>query len=317
MKGADRQNIHAMDRKYIRPGYLKKGDKAIIVSPSGHIEGEFIDKAAATLESWGLKVDVAEHAKGQFYRFSGTDRERLDDLQKAFDDPKARLILCSRGGYGAARIITRLDFTKFKECPKWVAGYSDITAIHAAIQTQGCMSLHCQMAKHLSLNDNNDKDISLMRRVLFGEKTAYDIACHTLNRNGESSGILRGGNLSVLYGMRGTPFDLPAGRENIILFIEDINERPYCIDRIMQNLKAGGVLERLSGLIVGTFSGYEEDLSMGKDVYYMIAEAVSAYSCPVCFGFPVGHEGHNLPMICGAETTMRVSEKGVRIELLP
>lgn len=141
MKGADRQNIHAMDRKYIRPGYLKKGDKAIIVSPSGHIEGEFIDKAAATLESWGLKVDVAEHAKGQFYRFSGTDRERLDDLQKAFDDPKARLILCSRGGYGAARIITRLDFTKFKECPKWVAGYSDITAIHAAIQARN--ACHC------------------------------------------------------------------------------------------------------------------------------------------------------------------------------
>lgn len=300
--------------RYICPPFLKPGDKAVIVSPAGCIDPQFVYGAARRMESWGLEVEVAPHACGEHFRFSGTRAERLADLQQALDRPDVALILCSRGGYGAIQIACDLDFGAFSRRPKWLAGYSDITLLHAAFQAHGYMSLHCHMARHLALCDDSDPDTGAMRSLLFGSVPVYTVPVHRLNRTGSCRGILRGGNLAVLGGLRGTPLDLPEGNDTV-LFIEDIGERPYRIDRLMYNLRTGGVLERLAGLIVGTFCGYEDDLSMGCDVCSVISDAVSDYGFPVCFGFPVGHEGRNVPLVCGSAVSLEVDNSESRLKI--
>lgn len=302
-----------MDNNIIMPPYLRDGDKVVIVSPSGAIESGLIDGAAGVLRSWGLQVRIAHHAKGKFGRFSGTDSERLEDLQSAFDDEDVRAVICSRGGYGAVRILDKLNFEKFKKSPKWLVGFSDITALHSAVQINGFASVHGIMTKAIAQFENQPAVVEALRKTLFGlEPMCYAAEPHKLNRQGEATGVLVGGNLSVLYGLRGTPFDVePEGK---ILFIEDLGERAYHIDRMVQNLKLGGVFSKISGLIVGHLSDIDVDMTFGTSVEEIISAAVSEYDYPVCFGFPVGHEDMNLPLICGATVQLEVGNCGAKLK---
>lgn len=298
----------------IMPPSLQVGDKIIIVSPSSKIDTQFINGARKRLESWGLKVLLGRHAKSGTGRFAGKTKERQADLQAALDDAEIKAILCSRGGYGAVQIMAQLDFTRFRQYPKWLIGFSDITALHNLMQHHGFASLHAPMTRHLTVEPADDPCTLHLRNILFGQLPTYSVMKRELNRYGTARGVLRGGNLSVLSGLRGTPYDIPA--EGTILFIEDIGERPHSIERMMYNLKLGGVLEKLSGLIIGQFTDYEEDKSLGRELNRALAVLVETYDYPVCFGFPVGHVTYNLPLIEGAEVELMVAKKKVEISFI-
>ena len=296
------------------PPFLNEGDRIVILSPSSKVDSSFITGAKKRLESWGLKVEISKYANSTHYKFSGTVKQRLYDLQKAMDDPKVKAILCSRGGYGAVHLIDKLDFTRFCEHPKWLIGFSDITALHNTVQKNGFASLHAPMARHLAVEPENDFCTQALKDILFGNTKnglSYECPANKLNHKGSCSGALRGGNLAVLYGLRGTPYDIPA--EGTILFIEDVSERPHAIERMVYNLKLGGILEKLSGLIIGQFTEYEEDKSLGKELYAALADLVKEYDYPVCFGFPVGHVTMNVPLIDGAEVTLETGKKEVKL----
>lgn len=299
----------------IIPSPLTTNDCVRLVSPAGHIESNVLDGAEHTLKKWGWNVVRGASAANIHGRFAGTVEERLNDLQEALDDPECKAIFCSRGGYGAIHLIEKLDLKGFQEHPKWLIGYSDITLLHALLQQQGYASIHGGMAKRLALGDDpqenvhSGKPLELLHALLTGVKPAIETTPHPLNRMGLGKGMLRGGNLSIVYSLRGTPLDyIPEGS---ILFLEDIGEKPYAVDRMMYNLKMGGILERISGLVVGQFSDFEEDPLMLKSVNERIAELVSGYDYPVCFDFPVGHTERNLPLLMGCNVTLNVQEKGV------
>ena len=298
-----------------KPPCLKSGDKVAIVSPSGVVDQQYIDCAVETLASWQLNPVVGTFARGSCGRFSGTDEQRLSDLQSALDDVSVRAVLCSRGGYGLVRIIDRVNFDAFVSRPKWLIGFSDITVLHAAAINKGIQSIHSIMARGLTENTPDADPVTVLREMLFGGMPeSYILPPNVLNRFGESEGVLVGGNLSVLYGLRGTALDIkPKGK---ILFIEDISEKPYHIDRMMQNLKSGGILSQLSGLLVGRFTDVEEDISFGKTLEEIIRSAVEEYGYPVAFGFPVGHVEYNMPVIHGAKVKMSVSEEGGEVKYI-
>ena len=298
----------------IFPPYLQEGDKVVIVSPSGKIDKSFIKGSSKQLESWGLKVILAKHVGSSSGRYAGTIKQRCADMQKALNDPEIKAIFCSRGGYGAVHLIDQLDFTQFVKAPKWVIGFSDITVFHNLLQQKGYASLHGPMARHLTVEPQGDISTQQLKEMLFGTLPSYSCPNHKLNQLGSTKGILRGGNLAVLYGLRGTPYDLPP--DGTILFLEDIGERPYSIERMFYNLKLSGVLERLSGLIIGQFTEYEEDCSLGKKLYDAMADLLKEYDYPICFNFPVGHVTHNLPLICGAEVTLTVERKEVNLSFI-
>src|SRR5665647_1844336 len=212
------------------PPFLKPNDQIRIVSPSGCIEPKYILGAKRKLSSWGLNVTVGKCACFKYGRFAGTEAQRIADLQEALDDPSVNAILCSRGGYGVAQIIDKLDFSTFQKSPKWLIGFSDITILHNAINNLGIASIHGIMAKHLTEFPDSTKQVQIFRKMIFGELPTYSVPANRHNRIGRAEGKLIGGNLSVLIGLRGSQFDL-AYKDNI-LFIEDIAEKPYHIDRI-------------------------------------------------------------------------------------
>ncbi|MBQ8673477.1 MAG: LD-carboxypeptidase [Bacteroides sp.] len=321
----------------ILPPFLQAGDKVIIVSPSGKIDRSFLEGAKTRLAGWGLKVAMGRHAAGSHASYAGTIAQRLKDLQAAMDDEQAKVILCSRGGYGAVHLVGKLDFTKFRAHPKWLIGFSDITALHNLFLHEGFATLHAPMARHLTVEPEEDYCTQALRDILFGRFSpdtagalltgnrpllpavpaaapatfTYVAPTHKLNRKGVAHGLLCGGNLAVFYGLRGTPYDLPA--EGSVLFIEDVGERPHAVERMMYNLKIGGVLEKLSGIIIGHFTEYEENRSLGKELYGALADLLKEYDYPVCFGFPVGHVTMNLPLISGAPVTLEVDKREVRL----
>lgn len=288
--------------------FLRKMGKIriAIVSPSGAIDENYIDGAAARLSAWGFEVIVTPHARNKYGRFAGTPEERRADLQWAINQTDISAILCSRGGYGAVQIVDKIDFSPLKKHPKLLIGFSDICIFHSVLTNMKLPSIHGIMAKHLTELGENDLPVQMLRQMLAGKTPNYKIPPYPLNRNGATEGILTGGNLSVLYGLRGTKFDIkPRGK---ILFIEDLSEKPYHIDRMMHNLKLGGILEKLSGLIVGQFTEFEEDELMLKTVYEIIADSVANYDYPVCFNFPAGHVPYNLPLIFGKKYELNVSD---------
>ncbi len=293
------------------PKYLKQNDKVVILSPSGKIEAQWVEGLKEVLESYGLLVNVAEHALCENGRFAGTDEERIKDLQEAIDDQDVRAIFCSRGGYGLARIIDKIDFSSLAKDPKWVVGFSDITVLHNALGRVGVASIHGIMAKHITLKAEGLENLMSM---LFGRDVNYEIPAHKFNKKGEATGELVGGNLSVLYGLRGTPFDIDYRGK--ILFIEDLSERLYHIDRMIQNLRLGGVFEQIRGLVVGQFTDIDEDDSFAGGVYGVIAEAVKDYNIPVCFNFPAGHVENNQPLKMGAEYYLEVQKNKTILKCL-
>lgn len=300
-----------MMNKLILPPFLQKGDSVIILSPSGKIDKSLLAGMKKCLKSWGLEPVTGKYAGHSSGLYAGTIKQRTDDLQKAMDSKNIKAIFCSRGGYGAVHLIDKIDFTLFRRYPKWLIGYSDITALHNLFQANGYASLHAPMARHLSLEAEEDPCSMYLKDMLFGRIPEYTCKSHKLNRPGTAKGVLRGGNLAVLYGLRGTPYDIPA--ENTILFIEDVNERPHAIERMIYNLKLSGIPEKLSGIIVGQFTEYEEDKSLGKELYEALADIMKPYDIPICFNFPVGHVTYNLPLICGCEAELSVTGKATKL----
>ena len=297
--------------KTIYPPNLNSGDKAIIISPSGNIDLQYINGACQVLQNWGLVVEIATHAEGQYGRFGGTVDQRIADLQQAMDDPDVRLIFCSRGGYGIVHLLDKLNFEGIKKYPKWIVGYSDITALHLALLQDGIVSLHAPMARHLT-EDSLDMASSYLKDSLFINMPVYSLDSHSLNREGLVRGKLFGGNLAVLSGLIGTPYMVVP--ENGILFIEDIGEAPYKIDRMMWQLKLSGILSHISALIIGQFTDCPEDPLMGSTIYESIRDIVKDYNYPLVFNFPVGHVKENYSLLHGAAVELEVSENNVKMK---
>lgn len=295
------------------PPALKQGDLVVIISPSSALaDGALIEGAQRTLEGWGLRVRVAPHALDHVGHFAGRDADRLADLMDAVRDPEVKCILCSRGGYGVLRLLEAADLAPLKEQPKWMIGFSDITAMHAAFSQVGCCSLHAPMAKALAHSHSNKRVLHNMHDILFGLKTMnYKVDAHPMNRLGKAEGRLFGGNLSLLYALQGTPFQFPF--DGAILFIEDLSEKLYHIDRMMHNLRLSGALSRIGGLVVGQFTDMVPNVEFGQTLEEIILSMVEGYDIPVCFNFPVGHVGNNVPLVEGANVRLSVTEKGVTL----
>ncbi|MCQ2369148.1 MAG: LD-carboxypeptidase [Paludibacteraceae bacterium] len=278
----------------------------IIVSPSGAIDPTYIDGAQRVLTQWGYNVSVSPNAKGKYGRFSATDRKRISDLQQAINNPTFNIILCARGGYGLSRIIDKIDFSPLIGTDRLIVGFSDITAIHNALGNLGVKSIHAPMAKHIA-TECDSPAVWELKKCLEGKTLHYTFKNMELNRKGKATGRLIGGNLSMIYALRGTKFDL--NYDGAILFIEDVGERLYHIDRMMQNLRLGGVFNKIKGLIVGQFTLCDVDDSFPDGAYGVIANAVKGYRFPVALNFSSGHiDNNNMPLMLGANYTLNVPE---------
>jgi len=299
--------------KSIIPPFLKKGDEIRIISTARKISRKELDPAVGFLKSNDYKVSFGQNLFKQSHQFAGTDTVRANDLQKALDDSNVKAIWLARGGYGTHRVIEKINLNGFKKHPKWIVGYSDITVLHAFIYSQtGVATLHATMPVNY-LNQTSES-FTKMLEVLRGEKINYQLDPHRYNRIGEAKGTLIGGNLSIIYSLTGTKYlELP---QNSILFIEDLDEYLYHIDRMMMNLKLSGVLDQISGLIIGGMSDMNDNtVPYGKSAEEIIRDHTRDYIFPVAFGFPAGHIKANLPLVLGTETILTVTEKNIGLKL--
>lgn len=292
-----------------RPPYLKKGDRIGIVACARKISKEELQAAVDMLSSWGLEVVLGKNLFKQEHQFSGTDNERAEDLQSMLDDTSIKAVISARGGYGTVRIIDKIDFTKFRQQPKWVIGYSDITVLHSHIYNLGIETLHATMPINFA---KNAEATGTLRKALFGEGLSYEVGSHSLNRTGNAEAELVGGNLSLLYALTGSASDIDT--KGKILFIEDLDEYLYHIDRMMVNLKRSGKLSHLAGLIVGGMSGMKDNtVPFGKTAEEIIMDAVKEYDYPVCFDFPAGHIDRNLALVIGRKLRLSVGNEGAEV----
>jgi muramoyltetrapeptide carboxypeptidase len=295
----------------ITPGYLNKGDTVGIVAPARKIKNEDIAAFLKLLDSWGLKYVFGKNTFSEDNQYSGSDDKRAADFQDMLDDPKIRAIISARGGYGSLRTLRLLDFSKFEKDPKWIVGFSDITIFHSFINKYlNTESIHSLMPANFNPEVQETVDsANTLKTALFGEKLAYTFTGSSLNRDGMAEAELTGGNLSVLYSLNGTGF-FPDVRGKI-LFIEDIDEYLYHIDRMMLNLLMSGSLNKIKGLVVGGFTDIRDNtIPFGKKYDEIIAEAVRKFSFPVAFSFPAGHNSENKTLIFGRKMQLRV-EGGV------
>ncbi len=290
-----------------------------IIAPARKISREEIQSGIETLKSWDLEVVFGKNLFNEQNQFSGSDDERAEDLQRMLDDDSLQAVIAARGGYGTLRIIDRIDFTKFQKKPKWIIGFSDITVLHSHFHNLGFETLHAPMLLNFPKNAAATESI---RKILFGppkgidsvfqrkEKIYYETENHFLNRNGSAEGILTGGNLSLLYALSGSKSDIDT--RNKILFIEDLDEYLYHIDRMMLNLKRAGKLSHLSALIVGGMTEMKDNpIPFGKSAEEIILEAVKEFSYPVCFNFPGGHIEKNLALPLGRRAKVSVSDNAI------
>ncbi len=296
------------------PPYLKKNDTIAIVCPSGYMPYENAVICIKTLQEWGFKVKVGNTLGNQFHYFSGTDEERLTDFQQMLDDDSVQAILCGRGGYGLTRIIDKVDFKKFAKKPKWIIGFSDVTVLHAHInQRIKIATLHAPMVN--AFNDGGFEQASIlsMKKVLEGKPINYKTAIHPLNRNGKAVGSLIGGNLAIIAHLIGTTSSYQT--KNKILFVEDVGEYIYNVDRMFLQLKRNGMLKHLAALIIGGFSEMKDTtIPFGEEVYTIIKQHVEEYNYPVCFNFPVSHEKTNMALKVGVQYQLTVTNKQVQLK---
>lgn len=290
----------------IYPAPLRRGDKIAICSPAGKIKPEVVEKAVDVLRGQGWKVEVMPHALGTYGSFSGTPDERFADLKAAFADPDVRAVLCSRGGYGVVHIIDRLAQLPIEDDPKWVIGFSDISALHALMSSKGIASVHSGMCAAIGRGADDPDNASLFG-ILRGERPAHVFDSHDFDRQGIATGTLRGGNLAVLAELINTPYDMLKG--NTILFLEDVSEPIYKIERILYQLCLSKVFDKTKGLIIGQFTDYKPS-DDHTDMESMIHAAIRDYDFPVAFNVPVGHVDHNIPLIESAKITLKVSPSG-------
>lgn len=286
------------------PTHLIKGDLIYILSPAKSVEATHVEHAKETFEAWGFKVEISPNCTGRHAYFSGTDAERASDLQIALDRSDIKAIVCARGGYGAIRIVDKLNWEQFENTPKWLVGFSDITVFHHRIHQLGAMSIHATMP--LNFQNNSSAALHTLRLAMIGEPFEIKIPTTISSRKGSAKGRLVGGNLSILYSLLGTKdcFDF----ENTILFIEDLCEQYYHIDRMLFALKKAGVFQKINGLIIGGMTDLKDTSpSFGMSLKEIIYEKIESNDLVVCFDFPSGHIDDNQAMIMGAEVELNVS----------
>lgn len=311
-------NAQKMNNQLIQPPYLKAGDTVAIVAPSGILksrEGE-VQQAVNLLKSWGLHAVVGKHVFSKSNHFAGTDEERCEDFQNALDDPKISAIWCARGGYGTVRILDKLDYTAFKKKPKWLIGYSDITALHNQFHNQGYQSLHALMCVSLTKDLSEiDDTVNSFKEALFGNPRNYILQGSTYNKSGETSGQIVGGNLTMLHTMLGS--DTSIDTSGKILFIEEIGEYKYHVDRMLQSLKRAGYFNNLKGLVVGDMSRMRKNTTLwGSSVEQLILDALSEYDFPIAFNMPAGHEKDNRALVLGEEINLKVEKSKSTLNFL-
>ena len=297
------------------PPYLKTGDTVGIVCPSGYMAAERILPCVNTLKSWGFRVKIGKTVGGDSTNyFSGTDAARLDDLQQMLDDEAITAILFGRGGYGLSRIIDQISFKKFKKSPKWILGYSDITLLHAHIYSNyEIATAHSPMAGAFGEAGPDDVYIRSIRDLLSGEKLSYTCDPHPFNRRGEAEGVLMGGNLTLLAHAVGGSSDFKT--KSMILFIEDIGEYLYNMDRMLYQLRAAGKFQKPAAIIIGSFIDMKDtERPFGKDAYEIIRDLLEEFDYPVCYGFPVGHVKENFALKCGADYKLKISKERILLE---
>jgi muramoyltetrapeptide carboxypeptidase len=285
---------------------LQKNDKIAIISTARKITYDEIKQAIEILESWGLVPVLGANLFCESNQYSGTDEQRATDLQAALDDDEIKAIICARGGYGTVRIIDNIDFTKFLQNPKWIIGYSDVTVLHSHIQNNfGIETIHGSML--LNFTKNSKEALSSLQKALFQGCFSHETIPHPLNREGNAEGVLIGGNLSLLYALNNTVSDLDT--DGKILFIEDLDEYLYHIDRMILTLKRSGKLSNLAGLVVGELTDMRDNtIPFGKTAEEIIIEAVTEFNYPVCFGFPAGHIDDNRALILGQKVKLTVGK---------
>lgn len=294
----------------IWPRQIIRGEKIAIISPASIIKEEYVRGAVETLGKYGFGTEVLPHALGSSGSYSGSKLERTDDFTEAYMSPGIRAIMCSRGGYGAVHLLEALDRLPLEQDAKWLIGFSDISALHALMGKHGIVSIHASMAKGMSRGVDNDLNCMLIE-MLGGKRIGMSGSVSPFNRVGSGCGQLRGGNLAVLDGLVGTPFnDIVPG---CILVIEDIAEPIYKIERMLYRLKLAGILDKLSGMIVGAFTEYKPD-SNHTSMEAMINEMLGEVSYPVAFGAPIGHIDANTPWFHNAYATLTVTSSGWTLE---
>ena len=295
------------------PPYLKRGDTIGICCPAGYMAAEKVTNCITTLQQEGYQIIVGGNIGSSSNNyFSGTDEERINELQQFLDDKNIDAILCARGGYGISRIIDKLCFKKFVKHPKWIIGFSDVTILHTYLFSNfKTVSLHAGMAAAFNGAEEND-NVKTMLAALQGKKAVYDIEANILNKVGTAKGKLVGGNLTLFTNGIGTSSDVKTN--NCILFLEDLDEQLYHIDRMFVQLKRNGKLKKLAGLIIGGFSDLKDtERPFGKNIYDMVLEQVAEYDYPVCFDFPVSHAEKNLALKHGMKHQLIVKEEGVSL----
>jgi muramoyltetrapeptide carboxypeptidase len=292
----------------IFPEKLKIGDKIGIISPARKITLNELDPAIKTIESWELKVELGSNLFEVDNQFSGTIEQRSTDLQTMIDDDSIKAILCARGGYGTVQIIDNIDFSKLKNNPKWIVGYSDVTVLHSHLNKLGIASLHATMP--INFKTNAKESLASLKNGLFGNENNILCGPHPFNKFGKVEAEVVGGNLSILYSLLGSNSDVDT--DGKILFIEDLDEYLYHIDRMMMNLKRNGKFTKLKGLVVGSMSDMNDNtIPFGKTAEEIILEYIKEFDFPVCFNFPAGHLDDNRTLVFGKECTLEINENGV------
>ena len=295
------ENYSLKGNVLIQPDYLKAGDTVAIVAPSGILKNRNneVEQAIGLLKSWNLNVIIGRHVFKTDNHFAGTDAERCEDFQNALDNPSVSAIWCARGGYGTVRILDKLDYTKFKENPKWIIGYSDITALHNQIHNAGVESIHALMCVSLTKDLSEiEQTISTFKNTIFGSPLSYNLEGSIYNKVGSASGQLIGGNLTILHTMLGSNTSIDTSGK--VLFIEEIGEYKYHIDRMLQSLKRAGYFDSCQAVIVGDITKLRKNTTpWGKPIEQLILDALSDYDFPIVFNMPAGHEKDNRALIFG------------------
>ena len=291
-------------KKMIIPPYLKKGDTIAIVATARKNIEDNLQPAISWLKNWGLEVVIGKTIGLDKNQLAGNDEERADDFQTQLDNPNIKAIWCVRGGYGTVRMIDLLDFTKFKQNPKWIVGFSDVTVLHSHLNNLGFASIHGIMPVSSKATEEAKESL---RKALFGEPLEYTVPCDTMNRYGSAKGELVGGNLSILFSLLGSQSAVNC--DDKILFIEDLDEYLYHIDRMMMNLKRNGCLESLKGIIVGGMTKmHDNEIPWGMNALEIIDDVTKKYNIPIIYNFPSGHMADNHALILGKQVTLEAND---------
>jgi len=291
---------------------LKKGDTVAVISTARKVSPSELDFAITKIKSWGLNVCLGKNLYKKQHQFAGSIKERIEDFQWALDDNNIKAVFFAKGGYGSVHVIDYVDWQVFKTNPKWLVGFSDITVFHSHVhQCFNIPTLHAAMP--ITYPQNTDRAIKSMRDILFGEKVQYNFEGHSFNKNGNVKANIVGGNLSILCSLLGSKSQI--NTDNKILFIEDLDEYLYHIDRMMQALKRGGMLENLNGLMIGGMNGMNDnEIPFGKTAEEIIRDVVLEYKYPVAFNISAGHINENLPLLFGKKASLTIAPNQVLIE---